>query len=199
MPGWVGQEMAEEFDSRAEEIDRYIEERERWLEEDTQRVARAMVGKDEVSVSEFYQRLTSTDASGALLPHHRPCRLFSCQSPFGPRRGAPPSQHQGTASYEGSPGQTPGAASGWGTMLWAHAMAAAAHFSACSRSRPVGGCDPYRSAAANGFRSSTSSSVEGSSIRDSLAKSSSCLRLWVKGNSVSLAASTALIAFSTAC
>jgi len=62
MPGWVGQEMAEEFDSRTEEIDGYIEERERWLDEDTQRVARAMVGQDEVSVSEFYQRLTSTDA-----------------------------------------------------------------------------------------------------------------------------------------
>ncbi len=62
MPGWVGQEMAEEFDSRTGEIDKYIEERERWLDEDTQRVARAMVGQDEVSVSEFYQRLTSTDA-----------------------------------------------------------------------------------------------------------------------------------------
>jgi len=62
MPGWVGQEMAEEFDSRAQEIDEYIEERQRWLDEDTQRVARAMVGQDEVSVTEFYQRLTSTDA-----------------------------------------------------------------------------------------------------------------------------------------
>ena len=62
MPGWVGQEMAEEFDSRVQEIDEYIEERQRWLDEDTQRVARAMVGQDEVSVTEFYQRLTSTDA-----------------------------------------------------------------------------------------------------------------------------------------
>jgi hypothetical protein len=62
MPGWVGQEMAEEFDSRVQEIDAYIEERQRWLDEDTQRVARAMVGQDEVSVTEFYQRLTSTDA-----------------------------------------------------------------------------------------------------------------------------------------
>jgi hypothetical protein len=62
MPGWVGQEMAEEFDSRAQEIDEYIEERQRWLDEDTQRVARAMVGQDEVSVGEFYSRLTSTDA-----------------------------------------------------------------------------------------------------------------------------------------
>jgi Domain of Unknown Function (DUF349) len=62
MPGWVGLEMAEEFDSRTEEIDEYIEERQRWLDEDTQRVARAMVGQDEVSVTEFYQRLTSTDA-----------------------------------------------------------------------------------------------------------------------------------------
>ena len=62
MPGWVGLEMAEEFDSRTEEIDAYIEERQRWMEEDTQRVARAMVGQDEVSVSEFYQRLTGTDA-----------------------------------------------------------------------------------------------------------------------------------------
>ena len=62
MPGWVGQEMAEEFDGRVQEIDGYIEERQRWLDEDTQRVARAMVGQDEVSVGEFYQRLTSTDA-----------------------------------------------------------------------------------------------------------------------------------------
>jgi Domain of Unknown Function (DUF349) len=62
MPGWVGQEMAEEFDSRVQEIDEYIEERQRWLDEDTQRVARAMVGQDEVSVGEFYSRLTSTDA-----------------------------------------------------------------------------------------------------------------------------------------
>jgi hypothetical protein len=54
--------MAEEFDSRVQEIDEYIEERQRWLDEDTQRVARAMVGQDEVSVTEFYQRLTSTDA-----------------------------------------------------------------------------------------------------------------------------------------
>jgi hypothetical protein len=60
MPGWVGQEMAEEFDSRVEEIDRYIEERQRWLEKDTERVTRAMVGQDEVSVSEFYQRLMSS-------------------------------------------------------------------------------------------------------------------------------------------
>ena len=62
MPGWVGLEMAEEFDSRTAEIDGYIEERERWLEEDTQRVARAMVGQDEVSVGEFYERLTSAEA-----------------------------------------------------------------------------------------------------------------------------------------
>jgi len=62
MPGWVGQEMAEEFDGRVQEIDGYIEERQRWLEEDTERVERAMVGQDEVSVSEFYERLTSTDA-----------------------------------------------------------------------------------------------------------------------------------------
>jgi hypothetical protein len=62
MPGWVGQEMAEEFDSRVQEIDAYIEERQRWLDEDTERVARAMVGQDEVSVSEFYQRLTGTEA-----------------------------------------------------------------------------------------------------------------------------------------
>jgi hypothetical protein len=62
MPGWVGQEMAEEFDSRAQEIDEYIEERQRWLDEDTERVARAMVGQDEVSVGEFYSRLTSADA-----------------------------------------------------------------------------------------------------------------------------------------
>ena len=54
--------MAEEFDSRTAEIDGYIEERERWLEEDTQRVARAMVGQDEVSVGEFYERLTSAEA-----------------------------------------------------------------------------------------------------------------------------------------
>jgi hypothetical protein len=59
MPGWVGEEMAEEFDWRAEEIDEYIEERERWLDEDTARVARAMVGQDEVSVSEFYEYVTS--------------------------------------------------------------------------------------------------------------------------------------------
>jgi Domain of Unknown Function (DUF349) len=62
MPGWVGLEMAEEFDSRTQEIDAYIEERQRWMEEDTQRVARAMVGQNEVSVGEFYQRLTGTDA-----------------------------------------------------------------------------------------------------------------------------------------
>jgi hypothetical protein len=62
MPGWVGQEMAEEFDSRVQEIDGYIEERQRWLDEDTERVSRAMVGKDEVSVTEFYQRLTSTNS-----------------------------------------------------------------------------------------------------------------------------------------
>jgi hypothetical protein len=62
MPGWVGLEMAEELDSRTVEIDQYLAERQRWLEEDTQRVARAMVSQDEVSVSEFYQRLTSTDA-----------------------------------------------------------------------------------------------------------------------------------------
>jgi hypothetical protein len=62
MPGWVGQEMADEFDSRVQEIDAYIEERQRWLDEDTERVARAMVGQDEVSVSEFYQRLTGTEA-----------------------------------------------------------------------------------------------------------------------------------------
>jgi hypothetical protein len=62
MPGWVGQEMAEEFDSRVQEIDAYIIERQRWLDEDTQRVARAMVGQDEVSVTEFYERLTSTDS-----------------------------------------------------------------------------------------------------------------------------------------
>jgi nitroreductase len=62
MPGWVGEEIAEELDSRVEEIDGYIEERQRWLDEDTERVARAMVGQDEVSVTEFYQRLTSTDA-----------------------------------------------------------------------------------------------------------------------------------------
>jgi hypothetical protein len=61
MPGWVGLEMAEEFDSRTVEIDKYIEERQRWLEEDTERVSRAMVGKDEVSVSEFYQRLTTVE------------------------------------------------------------------------------------------------------------------------------------------
>jgi len=62
MPGWVGQEMADEFDERVQQIDGYIEERQRWLDEDTERVARAMVGQDEVSVTEFYERLTSTDA-----------------------------------------------------------------------------------------------------------------------------------------
>jgi Domain of Unknown Function (DUF349) len=62
MPGWVGAEMAEEFDSRVQEIDAYIEERQRWLDEDTERVSRAMVGQDEVSVTEFYQHLTSADA-----------------------------------------------------------------------------------------------------------------------------------------
>jgi hypothetical protein len=62
MPGWVGAEMAEEFDSRVQEIDAYIIERQRWLDEDTERVARAMVGQDEVSVGEFYSRLTSVDA-----------------------------------------------------------------------------------------------------------------------------------------
>jgi hypothetical protein len=62
MPGWVGEEMAEEFDWRAEEIDGYIEERERWLDEDTARVARAMVGQEEVSVSEFYEYVTSAGA-----------------------------------------------------------------------------------------------------------------------------------------
>ncbi len=61
MPGWVGLEMAEEFDSRTEEIDRYIEERQRWLDEDTQRVARAMVGQDEVSVTEFYRKMLTLD------------------------------------------------------------------------------------------------------------------------------------------
>jgi Domain of Unknown Function (DUF349) len=61
MPGWVGQEMAEELDSRAEEIDGYIIERQRWLDEDTERVARAMVGKDEVSVSEFYRKMLALD------------------------------------------------------------------------------------------------------------------------------------------
>jgi hypothetical protein len=63
MPGWVGQEMAEEFDERAQEIDGYIEERQRWLDEDMDRASRAMVGQDSVSVTEFYQRLTSTDES----------------------------------------------------------------------------------------------------------------------------------------
>jgi Domain of Unknown Function (DUF349) len=59
-PGWVGEEMAEEFDARAQEIDGYIEERQRWLDEDTERVTRAMAGQDEVGVTEFYQHLTST-------------------------------------------------------------------------------------------------------------------------------------------
>jgi hypothetical protein len=45
-----------------QEIDGYIVERERWFDEDTRRAARAMVGEDEVSVSEFYERLTSTEA-----------------------------------------------------------------------------------------------------------------------------------------
>ena len=62
MPGWAGQEMAEEFDSRTEEIDTYIEERQRRLDEDTQRIARTMAGQDDVGVTEFYQRLTSTGA-----------------------------------------------------------------------------------------------------------------------------------------
>ena len=61
-PGWVGEEMAEEFDGRVGEIDGYIEERERWLDQDTGRMARAMVSQDEVSVGEFYERLTSTNA-----------------------------------------------------------------------------------------------------------------------------------------
>jgi hypothetical protein len=62
MPGWVGQEMAEEFDERAQEIDGYIEERQRWLDEDMDRMSGTMVGRDEVGVTEFYQHLTSTDA-----------------------------------------------------------------------------------------------------------------------------------------
>jgi hypothetical protein len=62
MPGWVGQEMAEEFDGRAQEIDGYIEERQRWLDEDMDRMSRVMVGRDEVGVAEFFQHLTGTDA-----------------------------------------------------------------------------------------------------------------------------------------
>jgi Domain of Unknown Function (DUF349) len=61
-PGWVGQEMAEEFDERVQEIDGYIEERQRWLDEDTERMSRVMVDQDEVGVTEFYEHLTSTDA-----------------------------------------------------------------------------------------------------------------------------------------
>jgi hypothetical protein len=59
-PGWVGEEMAEEFDERAREIDGYIEERQRWLDEDMDRMSRVMVGQDEVGVTEFFQHLTST-------------------------------------------------------------------------------------------------------------------------------------------
>lgn len=51
MPGWVGQEMAEELDSRAHEIDGYLVERQRWLDDDTGRVSRAMAGQDAVSVT----------------------------------------------------------------------------------------------------------------------------------------------------
>jgi len=60
MPGWVGLELAEELDEQTERIDQYVIERERRLEEDMQRLARAMVGQDEVSVTDFYRRITTT-------------------------------------------------------------------------------------------------------------------------------------------
>jgi hypothetical protein len=62
MPGWVGLEMAEEFDERVQDIDGYLIERQRWLDEDTDRVSRAMVGQDEISVVKFYEHLTGSDA-----------------------------------------------------------------------------------------------------------------------------------------
>lgn len=46
----------------AERHERQSEYVQRWLAEDTERLSRAMVGQDEVSVTEFYERLTGTDA-----------------------------------------------------------------------------------------------------------------------------------------
>jgi hypothetical protein len=44
IPGWVGLEMAEEFDERIEAIDSRLAKRERQLQEDAQRIARATGG-----------------------------------------------------------------------------------------------------------------------------------------------------------
>ena len=57
MPGWVGEELAEELDEHSERIDRYVDEHERWMAEDVERQARAMAAHDDVSVTDFYQHI----------------------------------------------------------------------------------------------------------------------------------------------
>ena len=62
------------------------------------------------------------------------------------------------------PGASPAGSSFGSICRRAHPTAVEAQARALSRSRPIGVGDPYRSAAANGVKSSIPSSVEGSSI-----------------------------------